>query len=405
MEAKSYFLLVFICCCAITTLFPQADAKGIRVGGIKVKPPKVSVPKVSVPKPRVPIIVPIVAPIPIVGTTYYGRNNRNNRRNVQCYSCEGRDNDPCVLNPAALNGKIVTCSQNQYCSIIRRELPPQSTVSSVVISNGTITVNTLSNTTVPEKTNATTDTIMEVVSIPEGNNETTSNVTQSTTSSWSATLGNMWDAVTQGIRNSTFMEEMKNMSASSSNDPVDEVISPAHLLISRGCKSKDFLQGWMLQSSSGNSGNTSAKVYTQLCSSNLCNFGDGRLDCYECEGTGTNHSCMNNPSKVSKTVTCQPNEVCGLLRTSKTINSTSSNNTVTIYEIKRGCQASTVDELFEESNDTAPISPGMLSFTCTTDLCNAVTVDQLTRPRNSSAAGLSTMSFLLTLLLAAILHY
>ena len=149
-------------------------------------------------------------------------------------------------------------------------------VSSVVISNGTITVNTLSNTTVPEKTNATTDTIMEVVSIPEGNNETTSNVTQSTTSSWSATLGNMWDAVTQGIRNSTFMEEMKNMSAPSSNDPVDEVISPAHLLISRGCKSKDFLQGWMLQSSSGNSGNTSAKVYTQLCSSNLCNFGDGR---------------------------------------------------------------------------------------------------------------------------------
>ena len=61
-------------------MFIFTDAKGIRVGGIKVKPPKVSVPKVSVPKPRVPIIVPIVAPIPIVGTTYDGRNNRNNRR-------------------------------------------------------------------------------------------------------------------------------------------------------------------------------------------------------------------------------------------------------------------------------------------------------------------------------------
>lgn len=132
-------------------VFAFADAKGIRVGGIKVKPPKASVPKVSLPKPRVPIIVPIVAPVPIVGTTYYGRNNRNNRRStkkaidndwpfdiffnylsidqldVQCYSCEGRDNDPCVLNPAALNGKIVTCSQNQYCSIIRREIPSQST--------------------------------------------------------------------------------------------------------------------------------------------------------------------------------------------------------------------------------------------------------------------------------------
>ena len=97
--------------------------------------------------------------------------------------------------------------------------------------------------------------------------------TLTTTNSWSATLWNMWDAVTQGIRNSTFIEEMKNMSAPSfSNDPVGEVISPAHLLISRGCKSKDLLQGSMLQSSSGNSG----KVYTQLCSSNLCNFGDGR---------------------------------------------------------------------------------------------------------------------------------
>jgi hypothetical protein len=130
----------------------------------------------------------------------------------------------------------------------------------------------MSNTT--EKTTATAGTMMEVVSIiPEGNNETTSNATQSPTSSWSATLGNLW---AQGIRNSTFMEEMKNMSAPSSNDPVDEVISPAHLLVSRGCKSKDFLQGWMLQSSSGNSGNSSAKVYTQLCSTNLCNFGDGR---------------------------------------------------------------------------------------------------------------------------------
>lgn len=61
-------------------LFAFTDAKGIRVGGIKVKPPKVPVPKVSVPKPRIPLIVPIVAPVPIVGTTYYGRNNRNNRR-------------------------------------------------------------------------------------------------------------------------------------------------------------------------------------------------------------------------------------------------------------------------------------------------------------------------------------
>ena len=72
---------------------------------------------------------------------------------------------------------------------------------------------------------ATADTVVEVVSfIPERNNETTS--------SWSARLGNLWDAVTQGIRSTTFMEENKYMSTPSSKDPVDEVIRPAHLLIS-----------------------------------------------------------------------------------------------------------------------------------------------------------------------------
>ena len=217
---------------------------------------------------------------------------------MQCYSCEGRDNDPCVLNPAALNGKVVTCSQNQYCSIIRRELPPRSTGINLIIicgmiiilntkspftilrvvvisNNGTISVNTGSNSSTtslsPEMTNATAVTILDVVSIPESNNETTSNGT----SSWSSTLGNLWDTLTEGIRNTT----EKNISSSSMDDPVNEVITPAQLLISRGCKSKDFLQGWMLQSSNnnGNSGNaSSSKVFTQLCSTNLCNFGDGR---------------------------------------------------------------------------------------------------------------------------------
>ena len=54
-------------------IHPFADAKGIRVGGVKVPKPK----GISIPKPRVPIIVPIVAPIPIVRP--YGRNDYNRR--------------------------------------------------------------------------------------------------------------------------------------------------------------------------------------------------------------------------------------------------------------------------------------------------------------------------------------
>ena len=41
---------------------------------------------------------------------------------VQCYSCEGTNNDLCVVNPAA-KLKKVTCPQNQYCSIVRKEIP------------------------------------------------------------------------------------------------------------------------------------------------------------------------------------------------------------------------------------------------------------------------------------------
>lgn len=58
-------------------------------------------------------------------------------------------------------------------------------------------------------------------------------------------------------------------------------------------------------------------------------------------------------------------------------------------KIWRGCQASTVDELFGEANETTPAA-GMLSMTCTTDLCNGVDINQLTRSntRRNSAAGI-----------------
>ncbi len=47
------------------------------------------------------------------------------------------------------------------------------------------------------------------------------------------------------------------------------------IIIERGCKSVDFLEGTMLFSSKSN-GNDSEKVFAQLCSTDLCNIGDGR---------------------------------------------------------------------------------------------------------------------------------
>ena len=47
--------------------------------------------------------------------------------------------------------------------------------------------------------------------------------------------------------------------------------------IERGCKSADFLEGILLSTSKSN-GNESEKVFAQLCSTDLCNTGDGRKD-------------------------------------------------------------------------------------------------------------------------------
>ena len=47
--------------------------------------------------------------------------------------------------------------------------------------------------------------------------------------------------------------------------------------IERGCKSADFLEGILLSTSKSN-GNESEKVFAQLCSTDLCNTGDGRKE-------------------------------------------------------------------------------------------------------------------------------
>lgn len=48
------------------------------------------------------------------------------------------------------------------------------------------------------------------------------------------------------------------------------------VVISRGCKSLEFLDGFAVGQRSGSDANATERVYAQLCSSDLCNSGDGR---------------------------------------------------------------------------------------------------------------------------------
>lgn len=121
------------------------DAKGIKIGGFKVPKPPVSVPKpISIPKPKIPVIVPVPIILPVGG---FGRNyyvNRNSSKfglllivsgsisikiivllnqGLQCYSCEGSDNELCAVSPATSSKKVTCAEKNMFCSVIRKEVP------------------------------------------------------------------------------------------------------------------------------------------------------------------------------------------------------------------------------------------------------------------------------------------
>lgn len=48
------------------------------------------------------------------------------------------------------------------------------------------------------------------------------------------------------------------------------------VVFSRGCKRLDFIDGFALAQRSDSGSNATERVYAQLCSSDLCNSGDGR---------------------------------------------------------------------------------------------------------------------------------
>ncbi|XP_046454866.1 uncharacterized protein LOC124202554 [Daphnia pulex] len=274
------------------------------------------------------LLIPVVIPM----RHGYGRHRNSYRYGTQCYTCEGMDNDVCVVSPATISRRV-SCPHNQYCSVLRREISFQS--------NGPVS----------------------------------QRLTESSASANMSALSN--EAAVSVALNTTKMI----------GQPTSE---STRVLISRGCKSPDVLQSHSMTSTRINGDST--KTYIQFCLTDLCNVGDGRLKCYDCEGAGPNHVCMVNPAEVAEVVTCEPNEYCNILRMTTINMSVSSNNTVvesTTVSISRGCKAAGVtDDDYDAEEGTS-----ILSLSCSSDLCNYV--DGADLAVISSAAGLNFDRFCL----------
>lgn len=275
------------------------------------------------------LLIPVVIPM----RHGYGRHRNSYRYGTKCYACEGMDNDVCVISPATISRRV-SCPHNQYCSVLRREISFQPN--------------------------------------PIGSHKQT--VFNGNTS-----------ALSSNAIHSTSMDDPGVTGPWALKIPE----SNTRVLISRGCKPPDILQS-NLMTSTGASGDTT-KTYIQFCLTELCNVGDGRLKCYECEGEGSNHICMVNPSEVAKVVTCESNEYCNILRMTTT-NVTASFKgpveTTTVF-ISRGCRAAGVtDEDHDPEEGTS-----LLSLSCSSDLCNYV--DGADLDVINSANGLNLQEFCL----------
>ncbi|KAI9553003.1 hypothetical protein GHT06_020890 [Daphnia sinensis] len=136
-------------------------------------------------------------------------------------------------------------------------------------------------------------------------------------------------------------------------------------------------------------------IHKHFCAKDLCNYGDGLLRCYECNGEGINDKCMVDPSAVAKQVTCGPNEACYVGRS--TIDEDFEVPSYGGQWVSRGCIVSDVVGLMKyRSNDSVNV------FCRIGDFCNRmdalkIAVDSTPELR-SSLTNLG-LTFLLTLLL------
>ncbi|XP_059352512.1 uncharacterized protein LOC130704242 isoform X3 [Daphnia carinata] len=278
------------------------------------------------------LLIPVVIPM----RHGYRRHRNSYRHGTQCYACEGMDNDVCVISPATISRRV-SCPHNQYCSVLRREISFQP---SNPIGSHKHTVS-------------------------HGNTSTLSSNTIQTTAMDDPGEAGQW-----------------SLKSTESNTRV---------LISRGCKPPDVLQS-NLMTSTGPNGDTT-KTYIQFCLTELCNVGDGRLKCYECEGEGSNHMCMVNPSEVAKVVTCESNEYCNILRMTA-INVTASAKgpveSTTVF-ISRGCKAAGVTDDDHDPEEGTSI----LSLSCSSDLCNYVDGADLDVINSANGLNLERFSLLI----------
>merc|ERR1712071_482263 len=265
-----------------------------------------------------------------------------------CYTCEGVDGDRCVTDPVSI-AKKVTCPKYSYCSIIRKEY----TLNGIDTQNIPIPVTTSESTTL----NATSETTTL--------STTSENTTLSTTSETTTTAPTDLTNKTSSVR----------------------------ITVSRGCKSPEYL----LAVFNSTKRETDVKTYHQFCLDDNCNAGDGRLRCHTCEGVGKNDTCMNEPAKKSKVAICEPNHYCHVLITQylKNVTDEDSIQRVVVEKttIQRGCKLSS-DADDEDHNDS---KTSIVTFACSSDYCNTITAEQLTRVNSGANLSLTTLFFPLLL--------
>lgn len=326
MKTSAAFLCVSLCIglCALNF----AEAKGY-----KILSPRRKTPFNVFPRSRmgmVPFVIPVFIPLG-------HHRNRYRYDSLQCYYCEGQDNDPCVTSPASIYRRI-TCPRNEFCNVVRREL------------------------------------ILQPLNSTEVSHE-----------------------------NHTHKGNSTALMTTHSSQP--EVKRTTRVLISRGCKSPEFLQSSILTSANDESNNVGGgpivRIYTQFCLTDMCNHGDGRLKCYECEGTGSEHPCNVNPANVANIVTCKPNHYCNILRTSLTTNSsTSPNETITTITVTRGCKNAAVTDDDYDNDEETNNRMRILTLSCSSDLCNYVDANYLSTISSATGTSLSVAILGFTILLS-----
>nr|CAH0104531.1 unnamed protein product [Daphnia galeata] len=360
----------------------HTDAKVIKIGGIKTPKP------VRTPKPSTsrPWIVPTTVILPVGG---FGRNyyvNKNSR--LQCYSCEGSDNELCAVSPATSSKKVTCAEKNMFCSIVRKEVPITSTSGN---ANVTKTVDTTNQTDI-------------VIVSTQMNTSLTSSSTSDPLSVNTPTTSTEFPISSSTVDSMTTDASISNIDANVSNASLTRTTREitTRVIIQRGCKSIDFIEGISLASSTKRAEITNRNMFMLNYVLPICAIPatDVRLRCYECDGTGLNDDCMVNPSKVGKVLTCQRNESCYVKRKTVVSSNSTTNSTETKITVKRGCRAASSSDdqnVITRTNSTSAVSCRL------SDFCNSFDANRLVRSNSASGNHATFSSLVLTLFVSYLL--